>query len=897
VVAPDHGGDPAPAATPADRRDLDPEELRLAVVLNGGVSLAIWMGGVATELDRLHRGEGAYGEVLSLLASEARVDVVSGSSAGGVNGALLAAAVAGRRPLVGLRDLWIDEGSFHLLLRNPTDAHLPSLLRGDEHLYRALIGAFERVLGPEPPPRPLDPIHLWITTSLLDGEQVAIPDGFGELIPDRNHLGLFQFSHDQAGQWEPAGLAARLALAARCSSSYPGAFEPSLCPVGETVGGRPDMARHVRFRGTRWTVDGGALMNKPFAPALRSVYRRPADRQVRRVVAYVAPLPGLVEPGPDRPLSKPPGVLETVVKTVVDLPRNQSVASELATITEHNEQVAALRRTRTRLVLAPGLLEDARRLFPAHRTSRVDASVERILDQIDVGVARAGLPDRVLPPNRVELRRALVRARQLYLPSAFPSDDEPPTATASGPWLWGATTMEHLAMAVLDLVRRGSVLCPPDQAEAATALREARARVHAVREALAVILDWDDGFWPAQAVEAARVTSSPGGFTDAWALGAFAVWLVRAGDRFDGLPAMADELAAVLVDLRRSLTEVARLARTDREDDPAVELAELVDALVPDPQDGDLRPGPARDLAVGATLRTLLAVEVTLSVVLSDAPEYEQGVRLRLISGEAPNGFDHRRRAATKLAGEQLAHFGGFFKRSWRANDWMFGRLDAAWQLAGVVLSPERLQQLGYGPDEALARVRAIAAGEGAPADVATHLGRRLDEDPGWAQDAAAELAYLGDPSLTPRPMLPRCTEAIARRLQLEILVTEVPAVVAACRADVAEGSSPTAAADLLAEWDARIGIGRPERIPADDAVALFRRIRIGDETLAGERGTDHFLRAASTAVAVGAGVLADSSLGRSPVRPLFLVVRGLSRGFRRLVQGVLWWRGRKATP
>jgi len=31
------------------------DELRLALVLNGGVSLAVWMGGVAFELNRLVR--------------------------------------------------------------------------------------------------------------------------------------------------------------------------------------------------------------------------------------------------------------------------------------------------------------------------------------------------------------------------------------------------------------------------------------------------------------------------------------------------------------------------------------------------------------------------------------------------------------------------------------------------------------------------------------------------------------------------------------------------------------------------------------------------------------------------------------------------------------------------
>ena len=34
------------------------EEIRFAVVLNGGVSLAVWMGGVVLEIDQVTRGWG-----------------------------------------------------------------------------------------------------------------------------------------------------------------------------------------------------------------------------------------------------------------------------------------------------------------------------------------------------------------------------------------------------------------------------------------------------------------------------------------------------------------------------------------------------------------------------------------------------------------------------------------------------------------------------------------------------------------------------------------------------------------------------------------------------------------------------------------------------------------------
>src|ERR1019366_1521614 len=37
-------------------------EFRIAVVMTGGVSLCVWMGGTAYELDRLRRKDGIYGK-------------------------------------------------------------------------------------------------------------------------------------------------------------------------------------------------------------------------------------------------------------------------------------------------------------------------------------------------------------------------------------------------------------------------------------------------------------------------------------------------------------------------------------------------------------------------------------------------------------------------------------------------------------------------------------------------------------------------------------------------------------------------------------------------------------------------------------------------------------------
>src|SRR5439155_24262495 len=94
-------------ARPAD----DQQELRIALVMNGGVSLAVWMGGVTRELDRLRLGDGLYGELLKLTDTTARIDVIAGASAGGIHGAVLALAIARGSDARTIPDLRMREGA------------------------------------------------------------------------------------------------------------------------------------------------------------------------------------------------------------------------------------------------------------------------------------------------------------------------------------------------------------------------------------------------------------------------------------------------------------------------------------------------------------------------------------------------------------------------------------------------------------------------------------------------------------------------------------------------------------------------------------------------------------------------------------------------------------------
>ena len=92
------------------------------------------------------------------------------------------------------------------------------------------------------------------------------------------------------------------------------AFEPGLIPIGMDGGdGHPDMAGYSNAQATQFAADGGLLGNGSLGPALQAIADRPADREIRRVLAYVVPAagdPGLATDG--LKLADPPKVAATL---------------------------------------------------------------------------------------------------------------------------------------------------------------------------------------------------------------------------------------------------------------------------------------------------------------------------------------------------------------------------------------------------------------------------------------------------------------------------------------------------------------------------------------------------------------------------------------------------------
>ena len=52
------------------------------------------------------------------------------------------------------------------------------------------------------------------------------------------------------------------------------------------------MAAFSGAQAAQFAADGGLLTNRPLGPALQAVFDRAADREVRRVLAFVVPQPG-----------------------------------------------------------------------------------------------------------------------------------------------------------------------------------------------------------------------------------------------------------------------------------------------------------------------------------------------------------------------------------------------------------------------------------------------------------------------------------------------------------------------------------------------------------------------------------------------------------------------------
>lgn len=386
---------PAVAPVPAAPDHANTVELRLALVCYGGVSLAIYMHGVTKEIQKLVAAskayeqdqsscpfepgetERAYWQALRDLETRDRVrtrvvvDVIAGTSAGGINGIILAKALAHDLPQDSLRDVWLERGDIKELMASRAARAVPFLPL--KLLTWAGVSAVKRRLDPpldgnrmfkwirealqemdegERPGATLMPaqhqLELYVTLTDFYGYYRGVPTYDPARVKDRRHRHVLVFSYSDVKDQLNKDWNSELAFAARATSCFPGAFPPiNLANIKENV---PDWEGSQRFKDEFWSiyplsdadverthfVDGGVLDNFPFRHAVDAVRSRPASLEVDRRLIYIEPHPAAMTEPPE---GSSPSVRATVTGGLSALPRHEPILDDLLEVRRFNERV------------------------------------------------------------------------------------------------------------------------------------------------------------------------------------------------------------------------------------------------------------------------------------------------------------------------------------------------------------------------------------------------------------------------------------------------------------------------------------------------------------------------------------------------------------------------------
>jgi predicted acylesterase/phospholipase RssA len=693
----------------AVNRDLY-QELRLALVYNGGVSLAEGMGGAAKEIDRfrtafsrlgtdLSPAVPAHAELLDVLETVVVTDVIAGASAGGINGALLAYVVGRGKSLEcagpnEIRSTWQKLGSMQNLLY--TDGKPKSLLRTNEVLFGGAAEVFGKLRDAATDLSDATSrwVRLAVTATDTQGYWIPAPAGDGE-VAGRDHRLLFRFRQivypkgdklllsqelrdavreavgpQDVGMW-PFGVktssgdiggdasAALLTRAARTTSSFPFAFAPSELPLDYTTD----------------PVIEGPEGQLTATPAMAEV--------LQEALTGKAPTTDPDEQGRRRRYAIDGGVWDNtpfsaVLRAVERTPSVRDVRRVLVYLVGTREPA------HPNTVDEPSLASSLRKSIALPADVSFANDLDRIADDLERqwrrrdnvlrllgGDASSRAPDLFeLAAQLYPLYRANLQGRQALVPPG----DELPGADASledwwatpATWGWGPEPARFAIQATRRLLR--ALLRAVSQADG-TVGDEAVKELLDGRRLLSQLA------WVLDDLVAARdddtVTSDQAARISGQVMHDFAAEVA-------GLNAAA-AAAAAAVPGNTPLGDALRATETVT--------AGGADMVV------------RRALALAVTMTALGGsttefIDYTFATIRPDRRWPDQ---VSVVEG------DER----PPLAGASLHHFGGFFRSSWRLHDWMWGRIDAVQTIVGLLLTGAQLDRLTNHGDPA--RVSSLA--------------------------------------------------------------------------------------------------------------------------------------------------------------------------------------------
>lgn len=718
------------------------KELRLALVCYGGISLAVYMHGVTKEIwyatrasRAFHEGdppgsgaEGVYHRLLDTLAQLRELklrlipDIISGASAGGINGVFLAQALASGQSLEPLTRLWLEKADVEVLLdpdarpwsrfakfwaqpivwfvlSRPGNVVSRTVAKGTRaevrlkvsHLIRArwfappfsglgfshlLAEALEAMAeetygNPVPLLPPGHPLDLLVTATDFNGHLEDLTLNSPPVVEESEHRLAIGFRRVAvAPHGEDLANRAELVFAARATASFPGAFPPLMlremdrltAERGIAWPGRDAFLKRVMP--SRWNrgqladvalVDGAVLVNRPFAPAMAVLRDRPAQREVDRRFVYI-------DPSPDRmrlptQMERSVGFFSAIFGSLSSIPREQPIRDNLEALETQSRERARMR-----------MIVDSLR-------NEIDAAVERLF----------GYTVFFDQPSRKRLTAWRAKAQQAAAEQAGFAFHGYAQVKLAGVV---AALAEVIAEAMPDAAPRGAV-----EAELWAHLahlgfdRLALARGGATTEAIAFFRKHDLAF------RIRRLKLLARRLTQDW-------------DDAEGVAPAEREAARDMVYRAQALYQAKQTAMGLGEDFAAIAATVLV--------------RPADVIADIATRRDLSGIDVVVDEMIVEGlkamskplrrrflyaylgfPFYDVAT-LPLLQGEGMGEFDPVKvdrispeDATTIRPGGTLAclkgieffHFGAFFARAYRENDYLWGRLHGAERTVDLIAS------------------------------------------------------------------------------------------------------------------------------------------------------------------------------------------------------------------
>ncbi len=801
--------------------------LRVALAMRGGVSLSVWIGGAVHEVDHVRRlaspaasmhptasptleSDAALTEVIQRLGDVAaiEIDVIAGTSAGGLNGVLLASALRTGRKLDPLRLVWLDAADLQKIQRPVHTSDQLSLLDG-RIFYDTLRDVLQREFfaDTDPPPEG-QRIDLLLPVTVLDGIALTAADDPTTPVTERRHDAVVHVRHHGPDPtWSDLvasdtsssdRIVANLAAAARSTASFPGAFEPFLLPQPDapTTDLKGTLITPVLRPATVQLVDGGVLDNIPVGKAVRAIAAAAADRPTERWLLYLQPNPTVDGPGSNTAASTAdpqqgtaqPATMTKVLTKLAGALVNESLIDDLELLRAHNTDVLARQAERAVLLgrpLTTSPTEDRARFEAQCMVATLDRPHEEIAWwPIGTDVpgsqlagwstdARSRLADEIAAATLAGddiagLRpfEPLIRIGALLVEWAReiePRAADPAEVGGCKRLAYLVTAWVEQAAGLADIAWLGALPTSPNTFDGATAVAVRRQVVASVEAGLELPVPGAEGDLGLVSTEPSAAVADGSTVSEQLrtALAGIAGSLARAtpqqGDR-DGLASMLARLLAGV---------------------PPTQLGDRLSAL--DAQLAPLHRGRAlRDIAP-IRYRTISGAAPTIFAATSSATDEGPIVgpsanhRFASVARVGP-GLRSPVRPATKLAGNQISSFSAFLFRHWRANDWMWGRADAVRTLVETILDPASVKAAvtAAGPDPVIDIVRAYVT---APfpdeaAGGASAVASRL-----WSDNDATlgrEIRDLAADGVPTQDSVSVVRELVIARRQLDIFALEL---------------------------------------------------------------------------------------------------------------------------